>query len=85
MTSDYTPTTDEVREAWLTAEYEERDWSTSDDDLRAEFDRWLAEHDRKVAERAWYEGWDASERFGYPIDGVDSETYKNPYTKENNK
>ena len=48
------------------------------------FDAWIAEHDRQVAERAWDEGWGASERFGYPIDGVDSETYKNPYTKENN-
>lgn len=46
--TEYTPTTAEVREAWLTAEYEERDHTTSDDDLRAEFDRWLAAHDAEV-------------------------------------
>ena len=51
--SGYTPTTEEVREAWLTAEHEERDpFSTSDDDLRAEFDRWLAAHDAEILEKA---------------------------------
>ncbi|MFJ6429699.1 hypothetical protein [Microbacterium maritypicum] len=44
----YTPTMDELREAWLQAESEERDASTSDDDLRAEFDRALAAHDAEV-------------------------------------
>jgi len=44
----YTPSMDELREAWLTAEYEERGHGTSDDDLRAEFDRALAAHDAEV-------------------------------------
>lgn len=44
----YTPSMDELREAWLTAEYEERGHGTSDDDLRAEFDRALAVHDVEV-------------------------------------
>lgn len=46
--SDYTPTISELREAWLSAEFEERDSTTSDDDLRAEFDRALAAHDAEV-------------------------------------
>lgn len=46
--STYTPTMDELREAWLSAEFEERDSTTSDDDLRAEFDRALAAHDAEV-------------------------------------
>lgn len=45
-----------------------------------EFDRWLEEHDREVAERAWDEGWDKAERFGYPSE--DPEFYENPYRKE---
>ena len=50
--SEYTPTMDELREAWLTAEFEERDASTSDDDMRAEFDRALAAHDAEVLREA---------------------------------
>lgn len=46
--SEYTPSIDELREAWLSAEFEERDSTTSDDDLRAEFDRALAAHDAEV-------------------------------------
>ena len=68
-------------------EYREEKWSRhiwEAQRLLEEMTPWLFEHDRQVAERAWDEGWGASERFGYPIDGVDSETYKNPYTKGNN-
>lgn len=46
--SEYTPSMEELREAWLSAEFEERDSTTSDDDLRAEFDRALAAHDAEV-------------------------------------
>ncbi|WP_136043325.1 MULTISPECIES: hypothetical protein [unclassified Microbacterium] len=46
--SEYTPTISELREAWLSAEFEERDATTSDDDLRAEFDRALAAHDAEM-------------------------------------
>ena len=50
--SDYTPTTEEVRDHYASypgARFtpETAEW----------FDRWLAEHDRQVAERAWHEGW----------------------------
>lgn len=51
----YTPTIDELREAWLSAEFEERDSTTSDDDLRAEFDQALAAHDSEV----WDKGYEA--------------------------
>lgn len=56
--SDYTPTTDEVREAWADSRWDpfgERKWS----DHAAEFDRFLAAHDREVAARAWDEGAEA--------------------------
>lgn len=49
--SDYTPTTQDVREAWLTAEYEERDSNTSDDEIRAEFNRWFQSEIEKAARR----------------------------------
>ena len=42
--TDYTPTTEEIR-TWL-----------EDENLIAEFDRWLAERDRKVKAKAWEEG-----------------------------
>jgi hypothetical protein len=38
--TDYTPTTDEVREAYI--------WD--EEDYAAEFDRWLAAHDKEVIE-----------------------------------
>jgi hypothetical protein len=39
--TDYTPTTDEVRQAYI--------W---DEDDAAEFDRWLAVHDKEVLDKA---------------------------------
>lgn len=46
--SDYTPTTDNVRFGFVTAPmaHEPREYA------EAEFDRWLAKHDREVAARA---------------------------------
>lgn len=51
----YVPTTEVVRETWADArwdQYSARTWT----DAASEFDAWLAEHDRRVAERAWLEG-----------------------------
>lgn len=45
--SEYTPSTDEVRGAWIALTY---------NNTPEEFDRWLAEHDRKVKAEAWEEG-----------------------------
>lgn len=49
MADEYTPTTEDVRE-W---------YADSVDRLggEAEFDRWLAAHDRETAARAWDEGY----------------------------
>lgn len=81
MADEYTPTTDEVREGLcisggvLTTSREERD---------ARFRRWLAAHDREVAERAWDEGHAASERdwaFAFDLTTPDEERtpWANPY------
>lgn len=48
MTTEYTPTTQDVRVAVFQ--------QTGDD---AAFYRWLAEHDRELSERRWDEGFDA--------------------------
>jgi len=45
--TDYTPTTEEIRNRYLSEVFPEDE---------AEFDRWLAEHDRQVAEKAWGQG-----------------------------
>ena len=92
--SEYTPTTEDVRDAWLTAEYEERDWGTSDDDLHAEFDRWL----QTVKAEVWDEALKHVERLSDPAStiyifperelitlvDVTQAREENPYTKENN-
>lgn len=67
--TEYTPTTEEVREAWNAAVVEgaaprgalvDSDWGDQAK-TDAQFDRWLAardaERDRQVAERAWAEGY----------------------------
>lgn len=60
--SDYTPTTEQVRRYW---QYGANAWlaehATDNDDgpdgsIGAEFDRWLAAHDRAVQAKAWDEG-----------------------------
>lgn len=84
--TEYTPTTEEVRHRYG------RD--TADDvgmfevKAHAEFDRWLAERDRQVAERAWAEGYrqgwgDRHDDFhaGYVPSGFEQDTL-NPYRKE---
>lgn len=52
--SEYTPTTEDVREDFAFPWYPDQ---IGDRTARvAAFDRWLSEHDRQVAERAWDEG-----------------------------
>lgn len=55
--SEYTPTTEEVREKFAQDEYGVPKGRWLD-----EFDRWLAEHDRQVAEKAWERAEFAFER-----------------------
>lgn len=61
--SEYTPTTEEIRE-YVTQGGDPRPWVSPDDpeEVRlsagraAAFDRWLAARDREVAAKAWDEG-----------------------------
>lgn len=57
--SDYTPTTEEVRDAYAGHDF---DYAIAG----AQFDRWLAEVERAAAEKAWTDGWN---------EGVDFEVY----------
>jgi hypothetical protein len=57
LMSDYTPTTDKIREAWI--EYK---CMTECDECPKEFDRWVAE----VKAEAWNEGVAAHRRYDYP-------------------
>jgi hypothetical protein len=70
----YTPATGEIRDAYV---YLDKGRTKL---ARAEFDRWLTEHDRETAAKAWDEGYDAGETHGrmpsmYPVT-------TNPYRKE---
>lgn len=81
MSSEYTPDTEEVREDFTCAVFEGipsrramEDANFEWDRRAAQFDRWLAEHDRQVAEAAWYECYnEMHDRTPYP---------DNPYHKE---
>ena len=68
---DYTPATEEVR--WG---YADRNLPSRDEQGEAEFDRWLAEHDRVVAASAWDEGAKSASPDWYWHDDGKSE---NPY------
>jgi hypothetical protein len=69
---DYTPTTDEIRRAcW--------DESSSPDVAYAQFDRWLAEHDRDMKEAGWDEGYQVGYRHGASGEWVYENP--NPYTE----
>jgi hypothetical protein len=75
MSDDYTristPSTEDVREYFAFGD--SHTWSERVPDRYELFDRWLAEHDRQVAETAWCAGLDAGhfrwynkESFGLP-------------------
>ena len=51
--SKYTPTTKEVRKAFV---YAASGWHRAVSTAKAGFNRWLTEYDRQVAEKAWEEG-----------------------------
>ena len=48
--SDYTPTTDELRDVWADRYDGENSWADSAEKAgyEAEFDRWLAQHDAEI-------------------------------------
>lgn len=61
MADDYTPTTEEVQQAWAESRTTSA-WFTdeSTDEMsegQEEFDRWLTAYAREVAERVWDEGY----------------------------
>lgn len=71
--TEYTPTTDDLF-SWLSS-------ITTEEDVRS-VRRWLAEHDRQVAERAWSEGRITMARdTGKTNSGAYTAT-PNPYRKE---
>lgn len=75
--TDYTPSTSEVRAEYFST----RDHTGESAIERAkQFDRWLAEHDRQTAEKAWGEG----ARAGYRTGMADSYLPDNPYRKDTN-
>ena len=80
--NEYTPTTEDVREDFAFPWYPDQ---IGDRTARvAAFDRWLSEHDRQVAERAWDEGVELALNFAKRNpDGVTLRLEKpNPYRKE---
>lgn len=74
--AEYTPTTEQVREGFAedpVAEYHDPITNHAAHGRRA-FDRWLAAHDREVAERAFDEGVHAphSSMNPYRVDGQET-------------
>ncbi|WP_102508123.1 hypothetical protein [Sanguibacter massiliensis] len=70
--SDYTPTTEQVREA-----------ASPSGAVAVEpdaFSRWLAAHDRETAARAWDEGYTVG--YGDGTDDRDPDESPNPYREE---
>ena len=71
MADEYTPTTEQVREA-----------ASLNGGIAVEpnaFNRWLAAHDRETAARAWDEGFRNAEEQHDGYAGVSGWTNNNPY------
>ena len=81
--SEYIPTTEEVREGFGEAFVGDGSMVDPDDvrrENKIEFDRWLAEHDRQVAERVWREAYYTGKRdYAGSIMGGSSMSTDNPY------
>lgn len=71
MVSRYTPTIEEVRDAFAGHDFDQAITG-------AQFDRWLAEVERAAAEKAWDEGY---EHNCNPSDGPVDKSYSNPYRR----
>lgn len=61
MTNDYTPTTSDIRSWW--AEDQNRTHGDGDEAHMAEFDRWLADHDKNECEAAFKKAAKIAERW----------------------
>lgn len=64
-----TPETGSVRRSYVAARLR-MVWAV--EDAEGEFDRWLAEFERSVAEKAWDQGWDLRDEGTREVD-IDSE------------
>ncbi|MBN6777416.1 hypothetical protein JRG19_02475 [Pseudoclavibacter alba] len=90
--SEWTPTTEDVRGFFIWAALRGAEGRLQGSQEAEEvavgvagpyFDRWLAEHDRQVASRAWDEGFDAGEQDAWDAaDRPDHECARNPYREE---
>lgn len=81
--SEYTPTTEQVREAYSLDPYidyyDPVNAGALHAQARRDFDRWLAAHDRETARKAWDEAADTYERdalIGWATDTPPSNPYK---------
>lgn len=81
--NDYTPTTEEVRDGYELNASDLCRQPLGHRDHYAEFDRWLAEHDRQVKAEAWAEGFDAGHYTG--DEPRECECKTNPYLNGDNK
>lgn len=81
--SDYTPTTGIVKGAYMIHKFQHEHVEL--EGSAAEFDRWLAEHDRKVRAEAWEEGCMAGrnrEHHKNMTDEQSAEVWPNPYKEQ---
>lgn len=76
--SEYTPDTGEVRELFWSASGTRR----RDPQAWGEFDRWLADHDRRIAENAYDEGVEIGRYYAEDMEFAPLNPYR--YTKETN-
>lgn len=56
--AEFTPTTEQIRTFWASEVALPAAKSGGYDESVAEFNRWLVEHDRQVAEKAWDEAFE---------------------------
>lgn len=85
--SGYIPHDDDVEMAYIHGASQDYPVAARADALRAEFDRWLAKHDRDVKAEAWDEGWDAGEGEAYEHEArlqwsMPHTCAKNPYREQ---
>jgi hypothetical protein len=79
--SEYTPTTEQVRQFWASdGNFQPAAKSYDYYESLLEFDRWLAAHDRETARKAWDEGYDRAVATHCDADDCDI-SGANPYTE----
>lgn len=78
--TDFTPSTAQVRDTYVRAM--RNAFIASAGEHREEFDRWIADHDRAVAEKAWAEGFDTGERDVHEHVTFDEPCIPNPYRRQ---